>query len=259
MTQEQPGSRAAQQQFGRQAHMYAQSAVLRSGEGLDTLADLLSLAAPYRLAVDVGAGAGFTAFAIAPHTGQVLATDIAPQMLAQTRKLAAERGITNITTLLAEAETLPFCDASVDLVTCRHAAHHFHDLPQALAQIQRILKPGGAFIFADPLAPGDDYDDRWLNDVEVRRDPTHVRDYRLSEWIALLAGAGLTLTHASMTKVHLEFNDWVLRSGTPPQNVEPLRRDFQNAGTSVVNAFGIQQEGDTLRYYWDVLVARTVK
>lgn len=259
MTQNIPPGRAAQEQFGRQAHLYAQSTAHSGGEGLDALTQHLALGGVYDLVVDVGTGAGFTAFAAAPYARSVLATDITPQMLIQARKLAAGRGLDNVGLIAAEAESLPFPGNSVDVVTCRQAAHHFHDLPKALAEVHRVLKPGGAYLFTDPVAPESDDGDRWMNDVEVRRDPTHIRDLRVSEWHILLARAGLTVTHTSMARVHLEFNDWIKRADTPLQLIEPLRQEFLNARPSIVKAFRIRREGDDFSFSWSVLVARAIK
>ena len=50
----------------------------------------------------------------------------------------------------------------------------------------RVLEPGGAFIFTDPVAPDDDEVARWMNDVEVRRDDTHIRDLNAGEWRGLM-------------------------------------------------------------------------
>jgi ubiquinone/menaquinone biosynthesis C-methylase UbiE len=188
-----------------------------------------------------------------------VATDIAEGMLAQTRRLAAEYDHLNMALAMAEAENLPFVSGSLDLVSCRQAAHHFHDLPRAVAEIRRVLKPGGAFLLSDTVAPEGDPEAGWLNDVELRRDPSHQRDRRPSEWLALLDDAGLQVTHKNMAKVHLEFNDWVLRSATPHEMIEPLRRDFLSAKPSVVKAFGIRPEGERIHFHWDVLVVRAVR
>ncbi|MBI4339251.1 MAG: class I SAM-dependent methyltransferase [Chloroflexi bacterium] len=251
-------ARAAQEQFGRQAHLYAQSIAHLGGEGLEALTQYLALGS-YALVLDVGTGTGFTAFAASPFTRHVLATDVTPQMLAQARRLAAERGLSNVGVMAVEAESLPFQDGSVDIVTCRQAAHHFHDLPLAVAEAWRVLKQGGAYIFTDPVAPESDAEDQWMNNVELRRDPTHFRDLRASEWREVLFRVGFTLTHTSMTKVYLEFNDWVTRAATPAKNREPLRRDFLAAKPSVAAAFGIRSDGDAIHFAWDVLVARAVK
>lgn len=258
MTEARRSGRPAQQQFGRQAYFYAQSNAHRGGEGLEVLTQYLATGT-HDLIVDVGTGAGFTAFAAAPFARRVLATDITPEMLRQTRAQAKDRGVVNVDLVAAEAESLPFDDGSVDVVTCRQAAHHFHDLRRVLSEVQRVLKVGGAFIFTDPAAPEGDTEEEWMNDVEARRDLTHVRDLREAEWRDLLAASGFVVTQSTMTKVYLEFNDWVRRAGTPRENVVPLRTDFLAAPEPVVKAFGIRPEGDDIHFHWDVLVTRAAK
>ena len=65
---------------------------------------------------------------------RVVATDLTAEMLAKTAELAAQRGLANVETRPADAESLPFDDASFDLVTCRLAFHHFPNPRQALFQ-----------------------------------------------------------------------------------------------------------------------------
>ena len=258
MTEPTQSSRPAQEQFGRQAHFYAQSNAFRAGESLDALTQYLAQDR-YGLAVDVGTGAGFAAFAASPFCDQVLATDITPQMLTQARRLADERDITNVGLMAVEAESLPFGAGSVGLVTSRQAAHHFYDLPRAIAEVWRVLRPGGVFVFTDPVAPEGAYEERWMNDVEVRRDLTHIRDLRELEWRELLAKTGFDINHSVVTRVYLEFNDWVARANTPQENIEPLRRDLLSARPSVVQAFGIQAVDEDIHFHWDVLVVKAVK
>lgn len=253
-----PSARQAQEQFGRQAPFYAESDVHRAGESLESVIEYAALGR-YGMAVDLATGAGFTAFAMAPYSKHVLATDIAPGMLAQARRLAMERGLDNVGVMMVEAETLPFATGSLDAVSCRHAAHHFHNLPRAVEEVQRVLKPGAVFILSDTAAPEGDHEARWMNDVEVRRDASHQRDLKPSEWRALLEGVGFELTHWSLAKVYLEFNDWVQLAATPKERVEPLRQDFLLAPAPVVAAFGIRPNGEAIDFHWDALVLRAVK
>ena len=250
--------RSAQKQFGRQASFYAQSSAHQSSEGLDVVTEYLSHDR-YRLTVDVGTGAGFTAFASAPFSDHVLATDIAPEMLRQAGRLADERNISNVGYLTAEAESLPFVQNSVDAVTSRQAAHHFHNLGMAITEVWRVLKPNGVFIFTDPVAPEGESEAEWMNDVEVRRDATHIRDLNEYQWRELLHKSGFEITHFSITKVHLEFNYWVRRAATPREHIITLRKDFLSANPSVVQAFGIQVKETEIWFHWDVLVVRAVK
>ncbi|MSQ22270.1 MAG: class I SAM-dependent methyltransferase [Dehalococcoidia bacterium] len=134
-------ARPAQDQFGRQAAFYAESVTFRHGESLDAVAEFAALGR-YARVVDLGTGPGFTAFIMAPYSQHVLATDIAPGMLVQARRLMAGRRLDNVGLMLAEAESLPFTPDSLDAVTSRQAAHHFHALPRAVAEVWRVLKPG---------------------------------------------------------------------------------------------------------------------
>lgn len=249
---------AARDQFGRQAELYAVSAPHSSGESLEMIAGYAALR-HYGLAVDLGTGTGFTAFAVAPYADHVLATDIAAPMLAQARRLAGERGLANVAFALAEAEGLPFASGSLDAVASRTAAHHFHDLAQAAREIQRVLRPGGVFLLSDTVAPESDAVDAWMNDVEMRRDTSHQRNLKPSQWRILLEALGLTITHQALTLTHLEFDDWVRRSATPAEEVERLRRDVLAAPAEVKEAFGIRQEAEATHFHWDNLVVRAVK
>lgn len=251
-------ARGAQQQFGPQARFYAESAAFSSGEGLDAIAELAAMGR-YQWALDLGTGAGFTAFTMSPLSEQVLATDIAPEMVAQAQRLAAERGLDNVRPMMVESGTLPFISDSIDAVTCRQAAHHFPIVSAFLGEVWRVLKPDAPFILSDPVSPSDKAVASWMHDIEVRRDASHQRDLTADEWYGLLGETGFELTHAFDTKVHLEFNDWVLRSATPEDQVESLRRDFLTASASIVDAFGIRLQGEDIRFHWDVLVLRAVK
>ena len=212
------------------------------------------------VAVDIATGAGFTAFAISPYVERVLATDIAAGMLQQAGHLAAERSLDNVELAFVEAEHMPFADGSLDMVTCRQAAHHFYDLPLALREVSRVLKPGGVFLLSDTSAPESDDVSAWMNDVELRRDATHVWDRKPSEWRVMLQEVGLEVTHLQMVRVQLEFNDWVKRSATPEQKIEPLRSDFLSAPQAVVDAFGIQPDDNGgIDFSWPVVVLRAVK
>jgi SAM-dependent methyltransferase len=259
MTEPGRPSRSSREQFGARAALYARSLTHREGESLQLVAEYAA-PGPYRWAVDVGTGTGFTAFAVAPVAERVVAADITPAMLGEARAISSERGLPNVGFALALAESLPFADGSLDLVTCRVAAHHFHDLPQAVAEWRRVLAPGGTLVLADTTAPEDEAAARWMDDFELRRDPSHVHDLSPSEWLALLEGAGFVTQEWALAAVPLEFDDWVRRSGTPPDEVERLRRDILHATPGVKDAFRVHQDAEgAVRFQWDCLVVRAVR
>src|SRR5438477_13076176 len=119
-----PHAMNSREQFGRQAHHYVASPVHASGA--DDLVALLDPPAD-ALALDVGTGAGHAAHALGRRCRYVLASDITPEMLGETGSLAGKLGLANVQPAFALAERLPFANASLDVVSCRLAAHHFAD------------------------------------------------------------------------------------------------------------------------------------
>jgi ubiquinone/menaquinone biosynthesis C-methylase UbiE len=100
--------------------------------------------------LDVAGGAGEPSLALAEAVapgGRVTVTDLVPEMLTVAETLARQRGLTNISFQQADAEALPFPDASFDLVTSRSAIMHFPDAARALGEARRVLKPGGRAVF----------------------------------------------------------------------------------------------------------------
>lgn len=222
--QQQTVKSTVQSQFGANAEKYATSPVHAKGASLARLVELVQPRQSWRV-LDIATAAGHTALTFAPHVAEVIASDITPQMLEQASKLANERGINNLTTVQADAENLPFANNSFDLVTCRIAAHHFPHIPAFLAEVRRVVKPGGIFALVDNLAPGRDspptqqqFTDAELQDAasaynafEKLRDPSHARSLPLPEWHDLIAAAGLVERHCELLAKPMAFQPWAER------------------------------------------------
>jgi SAM-dependent methyltransferase len=96
--------------------------------------------------LDVACGTGEPAISIATllnGTGEVIATDISSEPLKIGEGRATERGLTNIRFQQADVHQLPFADASFHRITSRLGVMFFSDLPRALGEMHRVLKPGG--------------------------------------------------------------------------------------------------------------------
>ena len=98
--------------------------------------------------LDVGAGAGDSALMAARRAGpagHVLATDISASMLEIAAESAGHDGLTNLRTRVADAQDLDLRSDSFDAAISRNCLMLIPDYRRALAQIRRVLKPGGRF------------------------------------------------------------------------------------------------------------------
>jgi ubiquinone/menaquinone biosynthesis C-methylase UbiE len=246
-----PTARDTQDQYSRQASHYATSVPHGRGETLATVRELAAAAAT-ETALDIGTGTGFTAFEIAAGARRVVAADLTLEMLKQTRTLSRERGLEpKIGLMLLAAERLPFRSESLPLITSRTASHHFHDLAAALAEVARVLAPGGRFVLCDTVAPEPPALVELMNDWELRRDPSHVWNHPVSRWREeLLPAAGLAVREVVTGRTPLVFSDWVRRSGTPEDVAAELRREYVSGSSEAREAFEIRAAEDDVYFSW---------
>jgi ubiquinone/menaquinone biosynthesis C-methylase UbiE len=249
-----------QQKFGAAAADYAASTVHAKGMSLARLVELVAPQADWRV-LDVATGAGHTAMAFAPHVAHVVASDVTAEMLGQAAKLAAEKGLANLETARADAGALPFADQSFDLVTCRLAAHHFPDPAAFVGEGWRVLKLGGILALVDNVSP----DGTMLpqatpaelteaaaifNAYEKTRDPSHARALTVSEWLALMGGAGFGKISHELLDQHIAFGPWTSRMRCDAATVrrleamlgeEPLHTFLRPSVTKDGPAFTLQE------------------
>ncbi len=107
--------------------------------------------------LEIGAGTGYFTLNMlrAGLIDEATCSDISPGMLATLEANARRLGL-EVKTVLADAEELPFADASFDLVFGHAVLHHIPDLDRAFAEFARVLAPGGTIMFAgEPSRYGD--------------------------------------------------------------------------------------------------------
>ena len=123
--------------------------------GTDPADDVARLRAlgldPAHTVVDLGAGTGTFALAVAPLCRRVVAVDVSPAMLAVLHEKATRQGIANVEPVQAGFLTYAHTGAPADFVYSRHALHHLPDFWKALAldRIAALLRPGGVFYLRD--------------------------------------------------------------------------------------------------------------
>lgn len=233
-----------QDQFGRNAPHYLTSRPHAQGKSLERL---VALTAPQKSwhVLDVATGGGHVAYTFAPHVARVWATDITQQMLDQVKAEAARRELANIRIAYAKAEALPFDDGSLDLITCRIAPHHFDSIPEFLAEVHRVLKPGGLAAIVDNVVPAGAVGD-YINAFERLRDPSHLRAWTMAEWRAAFAAAKLAVGHEEELDKIMEFRTWAARYDAVMQAL--LRAMLTLASPEVKATLAPNGDGDALTF-----------
>ncbi len=96
--------------------------------------------------LDLGCGGGFMAEALAQRGAAVHAIDPATEAIAIAKRHAADYGLA-IKYQTGVGESLPFADVSLDAVVCVDVLEHVADLDRVIAEVHRVLRPGGVFLF----------------------------------------------------------------------------------------------------------------
>lgn len=106
--------------------------------------------------LDLGMGEGNTAMTLALMVRRVVAVDIDEEIVEKCRSAICLRLLDDrIDVRPYDAMLpLPFAEASIDIVTCRAALHHFNNAEGVLEEAVRVLRPGGTFQPHGPLLLG---------------------------------------------------------------------------------------------------------
>jgi len=135
---------------------------------LAALVDLITAKRP-RSALEVGCGTGHWMSALRESVEYLCGADCSLEMLRRAAAKCPGAGL-----LRATAQALPFRDASVDLVFCVNAIHHFERFEEFIAEAKRLLRPGGTLVVIGM-------------DPHHGRDQWCVYDYFPETWVADLA------------------------------------------------------------------------
>ena len=100
--------------------------------------------------LDVGCGTGFYFPLLREHAENVTGIDVSTSMLEEARELIREKDLANCRVGEYSALAIPFEDNSMDVVHSWDFLHHVSDLPQALSEISRVLRPGGHYVALEP-------------------------------------------------------------------------------------------------------------
>ncbi|WP_179134544.1 class I SAM-dependent methyltransferase [Oceanobacillus timonensis] len=231
--------------FTQRKDAYVNSKVHSNPEALQKIVEWLSPLGDQTV-LDIATGGGQVAKALAPFAKQVIATDLTPSMLTNVRNSFTNDEIDNILLIIADAEELPFLDDSMDIITCRIAAHHFPRPETFIREVYRVLKPGGKFLFVDNVAPEDEAEDQFYNQLETMRDPSHERAKKISEWKQLFSNDSFTLLQEDIRIKKLPFQDWLNRTLNTAEEQQQVADFIEIADDKLQRSIRLEKDANTI-------------
>ena len=258
---DQSHSDVVRQQFSIQAPRFEQYAQALGSRDLQAwIASKIELQ-PHFAVLDVAAGTGILARAIAPYVKSVVALDATAGMLQAGRRQAEAEGTLNVVFEEGDAEQLPYADDTFDLVTCRIGMHHFLRPDRQASEMVRVCRAGGHVAIID-ITSSDDIDlAAFHNRLERLRDPSHTRAMTADELIGITKASGLEIVGTSSADVPLNVQNWMTltQTGSEEQRVIVQALEGELEGGPVTGMRPFREDG-ALHFYhsWLVLLGKKV-
>jgi arsenite methyltransferase len=164
--------------------------------------------------LDLGSGAGADVLISARRVGpggRVIGLDMTDEMLELARANAAQAGVTNAEFVKGHIEDMPLPDASVDVVISNCVINLSSDKAAVLAEVARVLRPGGRFAVSDVIADPD-------MDDATRAD--------MAQWTGCIAGA----------RTREQFTEVLAAAGLVDVEVRETHRVHEFAGAAIIRA-----------------------
>ncbi|HVC88492.1 MAG TPA: class I SAM-dependent methyltransferase [Gaiellaceae bacterium] len=183
--------------------------------------------------LDVGAGTGAFAFAIAPRVREVVAVEIDEELAGRAKADAPP----NVEVVVGDGEHLPFESFSFDIAATLRTLHHTRRPELLVAELARVTKPGGTILVVDQLAPADPLASFELTRFEHARDPSTTRILADADLRGLFDSNGLVLRREQVVTEPRDIDAYLDLAGCEGLERERARRLAPTGYEAVVGWF----------------------
>jgi SAM-dependent methyltransferase len=204
--------------------------------------------------LDLACGGGLIVCAFAPYVRHATGIDMTPAMLERARALAAEKRLGNVAWQQGDVRSLPWADASFDIVVTRFSLHHFEVPLAVLREMKRVCRPEGRVIVVDMYASDEKAKAEAWNRLEVLRDPSHVRALSLRELTGLFRDAGLPEPTVEHYELRGDVRGLLARSFPLPGDADRITALFAAQTERDAMGIDVRREGDVLYYVYRVAI-----
>ena len=200
--------------------------------------------------LDLATGTGLVAKQFRGKVAEVVGLDISPDM---TRQASAH--VDRL--LISPVESIPLAAESVDVCVCRQGLQ-FADLPKAIAEVARVLRPGGRAVFCHLYAYGDaDQADAFK--IQALRNPARVNFFKPGSLEAVLEARGLAVTETVRYLSRESVNQWIDHGAATEKERKAIKDAYLAASDEFKRIHKIEAAGDDLLDTMLFLILRAEK
>ena len=240
-------------QFSKTSINYSKDILFSHGKDLDMIIKFVKPKKSMNV-LDIATGAGHVAIKLSQYVKCVEAIDITPKMIQEAEKNIKSQNITNIKTKVMKADQLLFDKEHFDLITCRYAPHHFHNITKFLSEVYRVLKYNGMFVLIDIVSLPDYFLDEFINKINKMRDPTHIRSYTKNEWLSMILKSKLKVIDVKGFRNEYNLEDWLKRAETNEDKIRQIRQLIINCDNKIKSQFDIVYTKNTKTFTEDNII-----
>jgi ubiquinone/menaquinone biosynthesis C-methylase UbiE len=213
--------------------------------------------------LDIGAGTGVLAMQMAKRADvNVVGIDISPAMLerAELERLKGDRSLARrVDFRLAVAQQLPFRDERFDAVTCRLMLHLNRKPERILAEIWRVLRPGGILIVADLRSNDDPVKRATQNAIEEKRNPAHVAARSKQQYRDLVTGAGFAIDAEADADFDRMLDEWLAEFPTEDSQAIIVREMIEASIETDAAGIEARRDGENISFKQYLHYIRAIK
>jgi SAM-dependent methyltransferase len=210
-------------EFTHQTESFARNEVATKAETLGALVELVP-EDPQARWLETACGPGAIARALAPRLGRVHGVDLTPAMVEKAAEEAERDGLGNAEFSVGDATALEFEDGCFDGVVTRFSLHHIPAPQRVVAEMARVVRPGGWVIVSDFIADPDRDVYAAVEEIERLRDPSHWSCLTAAQLRAVGEEAGLEPESEQLIPFDIDYDDWLRRGSGGPAAAELIER-----------------------------------
>jgi ubiquinone/menaquinone biosynthesis C-methylase UbiE len=200
--------------------------------------------------LDLACGTGLVAKQFRGRVREVVGVDVTEEMARQ-----AEGHVDRM--VIAPVEALPFPDSSADVCVCRQGLQ-FVDLPKALSEVSRVLRPGGRAVFCHLSAYGEE-DEADAFRIQALRNPSRVNFFRPGDMEKAMETAGLKVVGSARYLSEESVRQWIEHGANTEAERRAVFEAYRNASPAFKRLHKLREDGDDILDTMLFLIVRAVK